>query len=39
MTLKNEHLPIIGMRCVGCETIIEDTLKTLPGVLSAKANH
>lgn len=39
MTLKNEHLPIIGMRCVGCETILEQTLKTLPGVLSAKANH
>jgi sulfite exporter TauE/SafE/copper chaperone CopZ len=39
MTLKNEHLPIIGMRCVGCETILEQTLKTLPGVLLAKANH
>ena len=39
MALINEHLPIIGMRCVGCETILEDTLKTIPGVLSAKANH
>jgi sulfite exporter TauE/SafE/copper chaperone CopZ len=39
MALINERLPIIGMRCVGCETILEDTLKTIPGVLSAKANH
>ena len=39
MTLKNEHLPIVGMRCVGCETILEDALKLIPGVQSAKANH
>lgn len=39
MTLKNEHLPIVGMRCVGCETILEDVLKLIPGVQSAKANH
>lgn len=39
MTIRNERLRILGMRCVGCETAIEGALKTLAGVKSAKANH
>lgn len=39
MTIRNEHLRITGMRCVGCETAIEDALKDLTGVRSAKASH
>lgn len=39
MTIRTERLRIIGMRCVGCETVIENALKTLAGVRTAKANH
>jgi copper chaperone CopZ len=39
MTIRNERLSILGMRCAGCETAIEDALSVLPGVRSAKANH
>ena len=39
MTIRQERLRLIGMRCVGCETVIEDALQALDGVRSAKANH
>ncbi len=39
MAIRSERLRIIGMRCVGCETAIEEALQVLPGVRSAKANH
>ena len=39
MTIRHERLRIMGMRCVGCETAIEDALQALDGVRSAKANH
>ncbi len=39
MTIQNERLQIVGMRCAGCETLIEDAVNALAGVRSAKANH
>ncbi len=37
--LQNLKLEIMGMTCDGCETFIEQTVSTLEGVSSVKANH
>ena len=37
--LQNLKLEIVGMTCDGCETFIEQTVSTLEGIDSVKANY
>jgi sulfite exporter TauE/SafE/copper chaperone CopZ len=38
MSQRDENLSLEGMHCAGCETLIEEALGKLPGVLSARAS-
>ncbi|MDP1629381.1 MAG: heavy metal translocating P-type ATPase [bacterium] len=37
--IKKIALPISGMHCASCALTIEETLKTLPGIVSASVNY
>ncbi|MFM8443602.1 MAG: sulfite exporter TauE/SafE family protein [Methylococcus sp.] len=39
MSIRNERLHILGMRCAGCETILEDALRLEAGIHGVKASH
>ncbi|MBM3328547.1 MAG: heavy-metal-associated domain-containing protein [Calditrichaeota bacterium] len=38
MTTLTSHLNVLGMHCHGCERSVENAIKRLPGVVSAKAD-
>lgn len=39
MTIRNEHIPVRGMRCAGCEITLEDALRAEAGIHGVKASH
>jgi len=38
-SVKKSTIKVKGMHCVGCETIIEDTLSEIEGVKSAQVDY
>ncbi len=39
MTIRTSQLKVKGMHCLGCEEIINETVKTLPGIHKANASY